>query len=967
MIILRLIVLLLLLHIFSCNDYNPFENMDNVDVKIRNSTSSISTRDTFEIFSTESLTIYPTVFEKIDSFSVVTKGNRLSNAQSVTIIKPQAGDRRFYFSWNDTGHTSVTVKVFRTDGESFSRSYECYCVSPLFQDSITCEAGSVCTLYTKALHDPSLEYHWHFGEFFGKSIGYNSFKAGVGLPFELKVGSVQGRGSLWVTDTSGFSSPRTLFNYNFTDNRPPLLAAVSGRLSENGDSVITGDSLFLFRVRVMDQGGIRNVTFNGSDYDGREIAADGEVFIKILPDMHRNTRDLPYQLTVGATDNSGKYSSKRFFIVYSPDGPRNEAVILRVVNPGSLSSTTVDSIINIVYSLYNYSSDTVFVKAIRSETLEGKQDTILPHLSKKMLSWECPLSIGINQVDVITYHTDTLASESVIIDRKIKTDTIIPPKIPYVLINGNDGEHHLVQSTSAICSFLTVKETNEIRTVTINGKPATPSAHNPSLFIDTIEAVHSGSTVSIKVIDFNGISTDTTVFIRKNILPEFTGTFPRQFVTGKKQLDTLVLNDNDGDSVSCTILLDPQIAQEFLFKKITRNMVVIDWRGTGTPRTEFYTATITLWDGYQSVNFLKQFYITAPGEVAILPYSLTHSTRDKIDTLNDGSIDITSNASPVRIDFSINNNLKELSPQDSIIVENAEVVTFSTIPGQFSVTISNKNVKFLDTINILVKGTDGAVDTAGRIPVIYHPRTPDYFPALTYWCALDRGEGKDLITRDENAVDWWINRTSSLNQFYSYSGGKEPLIYKNTTPNQLSSLYFGNRDVVLIDFRNEQLGQGGSWPNSPFTAFFAAKITDTIPASGGILWSSSDYDYFFFALGVSGTGKLSILKGTESSVTTVASDIQLDSSWHVILFRSEGSDDSGNIAIQMGISETPGITVTTSTDDISDNLMIGSANKHIGHYAWPGLIAEVIFYQQKLNDSECREISKYLKLQYNIN
>lgn len=968
MIILRFVVLLIVVHLISCsNDYNPFENMDNVDLKIRNSTSSISVRDTFEIFSTESLTVYPTVFEKIDSFAVVSKGNRFKSFQSVTIVKPQAGDRRFYFSWNDTGTTSVTVTVYRADGDSFSRSYGCYCFSPLMQDSITSEVGSACTLYTRALHDQSLQYHWYFGDLFGKQIGYNSFKAGISLPVEFRSGRIQGKGSLWVTDTNGYGSPKAQFGYNFTDNHPPLLATVSGRLSENGDTIITGDSLFLFRVRVMDDGGIRNVTFNGGDYDDREIAADGEIFTKVVPDMYRYTRNVPNIVTVEATDNSGKPTSKRFVMVYSSDGPKNEAIILRIVNPTSSSSSTIDSIANIIYSLYNYSSDTVFVRAVRGGSIASKPDTVLPHVSKKMLTWNCPLSTGINQVDVIAFDTDTLASESVIINRKIKSDTIIPPRIPYVLINGNDGERQMVQSPFAICSFLTEKGSNQIDSVTINGKPEKPSDRNPYLFIDTIQTLHTGTAVSIKVTDINGISTDTTLFIRQNQLPEYIGTLQGRYITGCRQLDTLFLSDLDGDSVSCTIVFDSQIAPEFSFRKIARNKVIIDWRGTGTPPTGIFTATITLWDGYQSVNFKKQLYITLPGTVTIQPYTLERSSKNKIDTLKDGSIDMTSSTIPVKIDYSIVSRFKELSARDSILVENADVVTFSTVPGQFSVTFSNKNRHFIDTVNILVKGTDGTIDTAGHITVVYPPHSPDYFPALTYWSGLDKGEGKDFTIRTGNAIEWLSNRVSSEWEFKTYYEELEPLITSNTTPNQLSSLYFGNRGVVLIDYKDEQLGQGGSWPDSSFTVFFAAKIKDAIPTSGGILWSSSDYDYTYFALGVSGNGKLSILKGTETCSTSVESNVKLDTSWHVIMFRSNGSDDSGNIDIQMGISEIPNASVTTSTDDVQDNLMIGGANKHYGRHTWPGYITEVLFYQNRLTDNECQEISKYLQLHYKIN
>jgi hypothetical protein len=949
----------------SCvNDYNPFENRDNIDVKVRSSVSSFGLRDTFMIFSTESLVVYPTLFEQIDSFIVKSPGNRLWSSNSKTITKPHAGDYRFYFSWNDTGHSSVTLTVFRSDGEQFSRSYDFQLVSPLFQNGITCEVGSPCSLFTLPPHDQNLIYHWYFGTFYGKPIEYTNFRNGPNS-VELTIGQIQGIGSLWISDTNGSRSPSAEFSYNFTDNHGPAIAAISGLL--NGDTVVTGDSLFLFRFLVMDKGGVRNVTINGGDYDDREQTANGELITKAIPNMLNATRTNPHNVTITATDNSGTSTTKTFYTLYSFNGPRSEAVLLRIVNPGSATWTTADSLISVMYNCNNYSWDTVFVRAFRGNSLSSQPDTILPRSEKKLISWECPLLTGSNQVTVIAYRIDTLSSDVVVIDRNLN-DTL-PPRIPYILVNGIEGDRHVVQSSDVVYSFLVFGGSGTISDVTVNGTHPSPVQGHSYRYIDTIHISHTGTSLQFIAIDNNGLRADTSIFVRHNSLPELHGSISRRYSIGSKQTDTISMTDSDEDSITFAMEIDSAVKSAFSFRRINRNQIVVEWLETQNSPEGLYNATLSLWDGYQTVNIQKQFYVTTSVNTSIQSYSLVHTLPLNIDTLFNGTIDLRENSSPIRIDFNIQDKLKELSKTDSIIVENADAVYFSNDQGTFSVVLDDGNGRFEDTVNVLIKSAAGIVDTAGRIPILYPPKSPEYITGIEYWQGLDRGIGTDLTMRDTTTLEWWINRVYSIKQFYSYYDGNEALFDGQLTPGGKPSLHFGNRSVVLINYMNEELGLGGAWPNYPFTVLVVARTQNPLPSSGGALWSSSDYDSIYFALGISGNGKLAVLnRESNVSVPTITeSDVILDTSWHILMFRSQGiNSETNDISIQMGKIELPSDTITAPAYGVSSNLMIGCANKHIGRLAWPGYIAEVVFLKRNISDRECREIGAYLRLQHGM-
>jgi hypothetical protein len=954
--------------LISCvNDYNPFENKDNIDVKIEQTKSSIRLNDTCSVFSTESLSVYATVWEQIDSFVVATDSNRLWLTESKKTVRPGPQNYTFYFSWNDTGNHPVDIRIFRADGKSYSKRVNVLVRSPLFQDSIVCEAGAVCTLYTPGTFDAGLSYHWYFGDFYGQRVEPYYLKPGR-WPVEILIGQQKGKGSLWIEDSSGKRSPSVYFSYKFTDNKPPEIIINSAQV--NGDTVITGDSLFILNYYIRDNGGIKTVSINDSlDYK-RDATVNGELVTRVLTNMHTATRSRPHVDTVIAIDAAGLKTTRIVYTVFNVNGPRTNAVVLQIVSPAAETWKTIDSSMSIVYKLFNYSTDTVYVKAARG-TVSKVPDAVMPG-SDTTLFWDCPLSAGANTIRINAYRSDTIASKYIVIERASDLVDTIHPQISHVLVNGQEGIRHSATTDKIELSFLAFDNSGTLKTITINGKNASPVPGKKFQYLDTLQVEHLGSTFIIRAVDNVGLFTEDTVFVRSNTAPVFTKeALSGRFIIGETKNDTIAFMDSDGDSVTVSFTIVPQnpvVASCFSLKKSNRNEAILLWNGTGSPAVGQYVMRITLWDGYQAVTTERTFYVTIPGSIDIPAFESIRTISSATDTLSDGTIDLRKAKLPVRIGINIVSALQTLTKKDSVIVENAESVLYYNELGQLAITLGKGRGRVYDTVNVLVRSVDGHIDTADRIAVLYPPREPTLVSSLNYWFALDRGAGKDYDIREGNLIDWWYNRVDQKKQLYAYSSGNEPIISSMKTPGGKPSLDFSSRATVLINYPDGMLDIGGNWPKTDFTAFFVAKRNPVI-SDGGILLSSSDYDSVYFAIGVSKSGKLAAFNNTDacSTVTIIESNAVLDTSWNIIVYRSAGrSLQNDSCTIQMTTKMPLCNSVRIPTTGVSGNLMVGSANKHIGRISWPGQIAETALYQRKLTDSECQEVILYLAGKHGI-
>lgn len=955
--------------LISCvNDYNPFENNDNIDVKIEHAKSSISLNDTCSIFSTESLCVYATVWEQIDSIIVATDSNRLWGSGSKKIVRPGPVDYTLYFSWNDTGSHPIDIRIYRTGGKSFTKRVNVLVRSPLFQDSIVCEAGTVCTLFTPGIFDAGLSYHWYFGDFYGQRVEREYSKPGP-RPVEIQIGQQSGNGSLWIEDTSGRRSPSAKFLFRFTDNKPPEIIVNSAQVI--GDTVITGDSIFLLNYYIRDNGGIKTVSINDSlDYK-RDVTVNGEMVTRVLTNMHTSTRSNPHADTVTAIDAAGLKSTRIVYSVFSVNGPRTNAVVLQIVSPSLETWRTIDSSMTIVYKLFNYSADTVYVKAARGAVSKAA-DIVMPG-SDTTLSWDCPLNSGANTVRVIAYRQDTIASKYIAIERASDLIDTIRPQITHVLVNGQEGKRHSTISDKVVLSFLAFDNSGTIKTVTINGQNASLVPGKKFEYVDTMQAAHQGSTYIIRAVDNVGWFTEDTVYVRSNTPPVFTKeALSGRFIIGETKNDTIAFVDNDGDTVNVSIAIVPHnqvVASCFSIKKISRNEAVLSWNGTGSPVVGQYIMRLTLWDGFQAVTTERTFHITRAGAVDIAAFNSSRIILSSTDTLSDGSIDLRKASHPARIGITITSNLATLTKMDSVIVENAESVLYYNELGHLTITLGKGRGRMYDTVNVLVRGIDGSIDTADRIAVVYPPRELSMLSGLTYWFALDRGvAGSDYTMKDETVFDWWYNRVTLSKHLYAYTAKREPVISSVKTPAGKISLDFVSRSAVLLNYPEEKLNMGGGWPKSGFTAFFVAKRIPDI-SDAGILWSSSDYDSAYFAIGVSKAGKLSAFNNPTGSATgtIIESNAALDTVWNVVVYRSAGrSAQNDSCTIQMATRMPLADSVRIAANGVSTNLMLGSANKHIGRYTWPGQIAETAFFQRVLTDNECREVIYYLAGKHGI-
>ncbi|HMA65032.1 MAG TPA: hypothetical protein VKO63_07540, partial [Chitinispirillaceae bacterium] len=678
------IVIVLLI---SCvNDYNPFENKDNIDVKIEQMKSSVRLNDTCSIFSTESLSVYATVWEQIDSFVVATDSNRLWLTGSKKIVRPGPLDYTFYFSWNDTGSHPIDIRIFRADGKSYSKRVNVLVRSPLFQDSIVCEAGVMCTLYTPGIFDAGLSYHWYFGDFYGQRVEREYSKPGP-RPVEILIGQQSGKGSLWIEDTSGRRSPSVNFSYKFTDNKPPEIIVNSALV--NGDTVITGDSVFILNYYIRDIGGIKTVSINDSlDYK-RDATVNGELITRVLTNMHTATRNQPHVDTVIAIDAAGLKSTRIVYTVFSINGPRTNAVVLQIVSPAVETWRTIDSSISIVYKLFNYSADTVYVKAARG-IVSKVPDVVMPG-ADTTLFWECPLNTGANTIRINAYRSDTIASKYIVIERASDLVDTIRPQISHVLVNGQEGIRHSTSSVKIELSFLAFDNSGAVKTVTINGKNASPVPGKKFQYLDSLQTTHQGSTFVIRAVDNVGLFSEDTVYVRNNTSPLFTKeTLSGRYIIGETRNDTVAFMDSDGDSVTVSFAIVPQnqaVTSGFSLKKSSKNEAILSWIGTGNPAVGQYVMRITLWDGFQSVTTERTFYITMPGIVDIPAFNSVRTIASSTDTLSDGTIDIRKATLPTRIGITIVSNLKQLTIEDSVVVENAESVLYYNEPGHLTITL----------------------------------------------------------------------------------------------------------------------------------------------------------------------------------------------------------------------------------------------------------------------------------------
>jgi len=343
-------------------DYNPFENYANAQVTVQPQLSSKNIRegDTLNIFTTETLAVFTTVREKIDSFIVQADGNRYWSLE--TIKPPFSINYLFLLSYPDTGEKQIYITTFKSNNTIDSLKPLVYYVrSPLKQNDIVADYGALCTLSTPPVGDGDAIYVWAFGTDTIQSTLNNNHQSILDTEIEIKL-----TGYLWVVDALGkFKSPVSPFSYEFIVPSGPQIKCVSKGL-EGGDTVVTGSDTLMFLLQFL------NPSLSGKDSIAFVTPANihltynviSGIYSKQFTGMIANPVSNPRQIVVKAMNilpDTTLSTSYTFYLYYKPSGPQSELVRLQFLDPANSITTRLDSIFLII-DAFNLSQDSIFVK-----------------------------------------------------------------------------------------------------------------------------------------------------------------------------------------------------------------------------------------------------------------------------------------------------------------------------------------------------------------------------------------------------------------------------------------------------------------------------------------------------------------------------------------------------------------------------------------------------------------------------
>ena len=482
-------------------DYNPFENYANAQVTVQPQLSSKNIRegDTLNIFTTETLAVFTTVREKIDSFIVQADGNRYRSLE--TIKPPFSVNYLFLLSYPDTGEKRIYITAFRSNNTIDSLKPLMYYVrSPLKQNDIVADYGALCTLSTPPVGDDDAIYVWAFGTDTIQSTLNNNHQSILDTEIEIKL-----TGYLWVVDTLGkFKSPVSSFSYEFVAPSGPQIKCVSKGL-EGGDTVVTGSDTLMFLLQFVNpslsgKDSIAFVTPSGIHLTYNAISG---IYSKQFTGMINNPVSNPKEVIVKAMNilpDTTLLTLDTFFLYYKPSGPSNELVQLQFVDPAHSITTRLDSIFLIV-NAYNFSQDSIFVKTQINGVKVAPIDTFpdsaktcmwMVHLpAASLASTSFPDTIRVTASNMNNVRE---ADTSIIIKHDITAYDSTPPHIWSIFINDYQVPYDQIKNSNISPDTIT-KAKVKIKVLAVDNESGIDSVTVTKL--STVAGVTTGTKTSL--------------------------------------------------------------------------------------------------------------------------------------------------------------------------------------------------------------------------------------------------------------------------------------------------------------------------------------------------------------------------------------------------------------------------------------------------------------------------------------
>ncbi len=602
----------------ACNRYNPFTDFDNAGIAI--GAQSFQDGDTVAIFAAESLSVLFTAWEILDSVTIQAPANRLWHDQDTVLAGERLGESPFIVrtSFYDTGLHRIEITSFAQNGDSQSHSLTVYAQQPLHQQPIVALIGDSATLRTTPVHDRDVTYYWAFG------VGEQFLSPVCSARVVVRTPLFGGTGRLWVSD-GRYASPAAPFSFALQDTTGPQIACVNeGFLG--ADTILTADTLFDFRVRIVDQldGWVDSASIQGEAFDH----SVNHVYHKLFERMDRYPPSAPLRVTVYALDHfvHGNEQHRHFWLAFADTAAISQPLAIRLGAPSRDTTITSISPYHVFGTTAAFARENLVVRMTVEINGNESDNTIVLDSGSGQFSWNLLLEPGQN--DCIIRAVD-IATDAVL-DSVCRTlfynagfqDTIAPLIVTF-LADGKEAAGLYTAKERITVGAQVFDEGAGVDSVEINGAGVPASAETPTWYYDTVtlEHVPGGNELFLVARDREGNQTTRTAVVFRNRLPFVQSTPQPAFIfTDSLYTDTIEAFDPDGDSIVIEKVSGPENLS-------VTNRGVVSWL-PALADTGKHSVTIRLWDGYQPVHKSFMMYVTPNGQTPPGVISLATTLRD---------------------------------------------------------------------------------------------------------------------------------------------------------------------------------------------------------------------------------------------------------------------------------------------------------------------------------------------------
>lgn len=535
--------------LFCSDEYNPFTDASNTRMYIA---GSFGHGDTIELFSAETLTVMLSVPELADTFSVSSETNRLFEQGRKVFAADRRSLRRgpyeLFFSMYDTGWQNIVFTLRRAGGEVTERTVSCFVRSPLAPEVVHGSYGASVALITGSVGDRDVLYKWNFGRGMVVTTTKPETTAVV------YTSGVDHAGRLSVSD--GYvASPEVAFEYALVDSVGPVVKFLDELYVRSGDTIITPDTMFLFRVVIKDRGpgGVDSASLNGVPFD----LVDDTLYTKIFNRM--DTVLVPQLMTLYAMDNF-QYrndTTLSFLLRFDPNVLHRSGLRLRLWVPPRDSTVFSVATKKLLGTLEHVAGDSIHArlritvngKTIHNDSLSGKGS----------VDWASIATFpdSVNLLGVTAYNSDgdsVAGIERVVIVEESAVDNL-PPVIVAVLANGENANGLSIDARSVPLRIFAFDAGEGVDRILVNEKSADSENGVAWTCRALLEHKKGGEVFTIKVIDKAGLSADTSVILYNNTrpVPVYLPVPPIPLFTGTEYVDSFIVQDLDGDSLIYSI------------------------------------------------------------------------------------------------------------------------------------------------------------------------------------------------------------------------------------------------------------------------------------------------------------------------------------------------------------------------------------------------------------------------------